>query len=80
MRAAEQRVREATDAGWRQTSVESNPFLAQLRERLAEAEQKLERARASGDAARIAKAEVDVEQRRSLIRPEQALGTHDKRE
>jgi hypothetical protein len=38
-----------------------------LRERLAEAEAKLERARKSGDAGRIAKAEAEVEQRRSLI-------------
>ncbi len=66
-RDAEQRVREATDAGWKRSSTESNPFLAALRDRLAEAEQKLERARKSGDAARIAKAELDVEQRRSLI-------------
>jgi hypothetical protein len=67
MRAAEQRVREAADAGWRQASVESNPFLTQLRERLAEAEQKLERAQKSGDEARIAKAATEVEQRRSLL-------------
>ncbi len=67
MRAAEQRIREATDAGWRRSSAESNPFLAALRDRLAEAEQKLERARKSGDPARIAKAEADVEQRRSLL-------------
>jgi hypothetical protein len=67
MRAAEQRVRDAVDAEWRQGSVESNPFLAALRERLAEAEAKLERARKSGDAARIAKAEAEVAQRRSLI-------------
>jgi hypothetical protein len=67
MRAAEQRVREAVDAQWRRSSIESNPFLNQLRERLAEAEAKLERARTSGDAARIAKAEADVAQRRSLI-------------
>jgi hypothetical protein len=67
MRAAEQRVRDAVDAEWRQGSVESNPFLAALKERLAEAEAKLERARKSGDAARIARAEAEVEQRRSLI-------------
>ncbi len=67
MRAAEQRVRDAADAEWRRGSVESNPFLAQLRERLAEAEAKLERARKSGDAGRIAKAEADVAQRRALI-------------
>lgn len=67
MRAAEQRVRDAVDAQWKQASVESNPFLTALRERLSEAEAKLERARKSGDEARIAKAEADVEQRRSLI-------------
>jgi hypothetical protein len=67
MRAAEQRVRDAVDAQWRQNTVSSNPFLSALRERLAEAEAKLERARKSGDADRIAKAEREVEQRRSLI-------------
>ena len=67
MRSAEERVRAAVDAQWRAASVDSNPFLSALRERLAEAEQKLERARKSGDAARIAKAEAEVEQRRSLI-------------
>jgi hypothetical protein len=67
MRAAEQRVRDAVDAQWKRGAVESNPFLAQLKERLAEAEAKLERAKASGDAGRIAKAEADVAQRKSLI-------------
>jgi hypothetical protein len=67
MRAAEQRVRDAVDAKWRESSVESNPFLAAMRERLAEAEEKLERARKSGDAQRIAKAEAEVEQRRALL-------------
>ncbi|HEY3631338.1 MAG TPA: DUF349 domain-containing protein [Jatrophihabitantaceae bacterium] len=67
MRAAEQRIRDAVDAEWRRGSVESNPFLAELRARLIEAEAKLERARNSGDAARIAKAEAEVAQRRSLI-------------
>ena len=67
MRAAEQRVRDALDSQWRQGSAESNPFLAAMRERLAEAEAKLERARRSGDASRIARAEEEVEQRRSLL-------------
>jgi FtsZ-binding cell division protein ZapB len=67
MRAAEQRVRDAAEAQWRQGSVASNPFLSAMRERLAEAEAKLERARKSGDEARIAKAEAEVEQRRSLL-------------
>jgi hypothetical protein len=67
MRTAEQRVRDAVDAEWRAASVDSNPFLAELRARLAEAEQKLERARRSGDEARIKKAEAEVESRRSLL-------------
>jgi len=67
MRAAEQRVRDAVDAEWRQGSVQSNPFLTALRERLAEAEAKLERARKAGDAARIKKAEDEVAQRRALL-------------
>ena len=67
MRAAEQRIRDAVDAEWRAASAGSNPFLTALKERLAEAEQKLERAHKSGDAARIAKAEAEVAQRRSLI-------------
>ncbi len=67
MRAAEQRVRDAADTTWRQSTVESNPFLAALKERLVEAEEKLERARKSGDATRIAKAQAEVEQRRALL-------------
>lgn len=67
MRAAEQRVREALDADWKRGAAESNPFLAQLRERLAEAEAKLAKAVTAGDAARIAKAEADVAQRRALL-------------
>jgi Domain of Unknown Function (DUF349) len=67
MRAAEQRVRDAVDAEWRQAGTESNPFLTAMRERLAEAEAKLERARKSGDAERIKKAEEEVAQRRALL-------------
>ncbi len=67
MRAAEQRVRAAAEAQWRAGAIQSSPFLAALRERLAEAEEKLARARKSGDQDRIAKAEAEVAQRRSLI-------------
>jgi hypothetical protein len=67
MRAAEQRVREALDAEWNRGATETNPFLTQLRERLAEAEAKLERAQASGDSSRIAKAEADVAARKALL-------------
>jgi hypothetical protein len=67
MRAAEQRVREAVDTDWRRSAADTNPFLAQLRERLVEAEAKLSRARAAGDPKRIARAEADVAQRRALL-------------
>ncbi|MCW2541756.1 MAG: hypothetical protein JWN95_3481 [Frankiales bacterium] len=67
MRAAEHRVRDALDADWRRQAPESNPFLAALKDRLAEAEAKLQRARTAGDPGRIAKAEADVAQRRALI-------------
>jgi hypothetical protein len=67
MRAAEQRVRDAVDAAWRTSGGARNPFLAALQERLAEAEQRLERARRSGDPDRIARAEAEVAQRRSLL-------------
>lgn len=67
MRSAEQRVRAALDAEWRAASAESNPFLAELRARLVEAEAKLERARKSGDAGRIKKAEDEVASRRALL-------------
>ena len=67
MRAAEQRVRDAVDAEWRHTSAESNPFLAAMRDRLAEAEAKLQRAIKAGDATRIAKAETEVAERRALL-------------
>lgn len=67
MRAAEQRVRDALDAQWRRPATETNPFLVAMRERLAEAEAKLERARKAGDADRIARAEREVAERRSLL-------------
>ncbi len=67
MRAVEQRVRDAVDAEWRHGEAESNPFLAAMRARLAEAEAKLERARKSGDTDRIARAENDVAERKALL-------------
>ncbi|HEX8767115.1 MAG TPA: DUF349 domain-containing protein [Jatrophihabitans sp.] len=67
MRAAEQRVREALDAEWKRGATESNPFLAQLKERLTEAEAKLAKAQASGDPQRIAKAEAEVARRKALL-------------
>jgi hypothetical protein len=68
MRAAEQRVRAAADSARPTASpIVTNPFLAAMLERVAEAEAKVERARKAGDAARIAKAEQDLAQRRALL-------------
>lgn len=67
MRAAEQRIRQAAEGQQRETSTQTNPFLVAMLERLAEAEAKLERAHKSGDAERIARAQSEVEQRRSLL-------------
>ncbi|HEY3738146.1 MAG TPA: DUF349 domain-containing protein [Jatrophihabitans sp.] len=67
MRAAEQRVRDAVDTEWRRGSADSNPFMAALKQRLAEAEVKLEKAKAAGDAARIKKAEEEVASRKALL-------------
>jgi len=67
LRAVEDRVRDAVDAEWRRGSVESNPLLEQMREQVADAERKLERARAAGDTRRIAEAEKALETKRQFL-------------
>jgi hypothetical protein len=67
LRAVEERVREAVDAEWRRGSVESNPLLEQMREQVADAERKLEKARAAGDRRRIADAEKALETKRQFL-------------
>ena len=48
-RAAEERIRVAMDSAWRKTSPQDNPLLRQMRDQVAEAEQRLDRAKAAGD-------------------------------
>jgi hypothetical protein len=67
MRAAEQRVREAADSDWKRSTVSSNPLLDQLRETVAKAESQLRKARAGGNANRIAEAEAAVEARKEWL-------------
>ena len=67
MRAAEQRVRDAVDTEWRRGAVSSNPLLDQLRDTVAKAEAQLAKARASGDAGRVAEAEAAVAARREWL-------------
>ncbi|HEX6499572.1 MAG TPA: DUF349 domain-containing protein [Micromonosporaceae bacterium] len=67
LRAVEEKVRQAMDSAWRRTPPESNPLLAQMREQVAEAEQRLERAKAAGDARRIRDAEQALAQKRQFL-------------
>jgi len=75
MRSAEQRIREAADADWRRAAASSNPLLAQLRDAVSKAETQLEKARATGDARRVAEAEANATARREwLAEAERSVG------
>lgn len=67
MRAAEQRVREAGDAEWKRGAASSNPLLDQLRDTVAKAESQLAKARAGGNANKIAEAEAAVAARKEWL-------------
>jgi hypothetical protein len=72
LRAIEDRVKHAMDAAWRRTPPEASPLLAQMREQVAEAEQRLARAEAAGDARRIREAQQALESKRKFL----ALAEH----
>lgn len=67
LRAVEDRVRQAMDSAWRRTEPSANPLLMQMREQVAEAEQRLARARAAGDAKRIREAEQALATKRQFL-------------
>ena len=66
-RAAEERIRVAMDSAWRKTSPQDNPLLRQMRDQVAEAEQRLERAKAAGDARRIKEAEQALASKKQFL-------------
>jgi hypothetical protein len=66
-RAAEERIRLAMDSAWRKTTPQENPLLQQMREQVAEAEQRLARAQAAGDARRIKEAEQALSSKRQFL-------------
>ncbi|WP_250001627.1 DUF349 domain-containing protein [Actinoplanes sp. M2I2] len=66
-RAAEERIRVAMDSAWRKTTPQDNPLLQQMREQVAEAEQRLERARTAGDQRRIKEAEQALSSKRQFL-------------
>lgn len=70
MRRAEERVRSASQARSAAARAQSSPFLVALRERIEHAQAKLDRARASGDPERIARAEAELAQHRALLPPQ----------
>jgi hypothetical protein len=67
LRAIDEKVRAAMDSAWRRTTPDSNPLLAQMREQVAEAEQRLARAQAAGDARRVREAQDALTTKRSFL-------------
>jgi hypothetical protein len=65
--AVEERIRVAMDSAWRQTTPKDNPLLVQMREQVAEAEQRLARAQAAGDAKRVKEAEKALATKRQFL-------------
>jgi Domain of Unknown Function (DUF349) len=72
LRAVEEKIRGAMDVAWRRTSPADNPLLGQMRDQVAEAEARLARAQAAGDAKRIKEAEQALAQKRQFL----ALAEH----
>ncbi len=67
LRAVDDKVRAAMDSAWRRTAPQDNPLLAQMRDQVTEAEEKLERARAAGDSGRIRQAEEALDTKRRFL-------------
>jgi hypothetical protein len=55
------------DSAWRKTTPQDNPLLQQMREQVAEAEQRLARARAAGDNRRIKEAEQALDSKKQFL-------------
>jgi hypothetical protein len=73
-RAVEDKIRAAMDSAWRRTAPQDNPLLAQMREQVAEAEQRLARARAAGDNRRIREAEQALAAKRQFLQLAEQAG------
>lgn len=67
LRSVEDKVRHAMESAWRRTEPSANPLLTQMREQVAEAEQRLARAQAAGDAKRIREAEQALASKRQFL-------------
>ena len=67
MGAVEEKVRIAMDSAWRRTEPSANPLLTQMRDQVAEAEARLERAKNAGDAKRIREAEQALAAKKQFL-------------
>ena len=67
LRAVDDKVRSAMDSAWRRTTPESNPLLTQMRDQVAEAEARLGRAQAAGDAKRVREAQEALDAKRRFL-------------
>ncbi|MEU5561714.1 MULTISPECIES: DUF349 domain-containing protein [Micromonospora] len=67
LRVIDEKVREVMDSAWRRTSKEDSPLLAQMRAQVAEAEERLARAQAAGDARRVREAEQALASKRQFL-------------
>src|SRR5262245_34764362 len=67
LRAVDDKVRVAMESAWRRTTPETNPLLTQMREQVAEAEQRLARAQAAGDAKRVQEAQDALTSKRRFL-------------
>ncbi|GGM34554.1 hypothetical protein GCM10011608_18780 [Micromonospora sonchi] len=74
LRAVDEKVREVMDSAWRRTTREDNPLLAQMRAQVAEAEERLTRAQAAGDARRIKEAEQALASKRQFLQLAEQAG------
>ena len=74
LRAVDEKVRDVMDSAWRRTSPQDNPLLAQMRAQVAEAEERLARAQAAGDARRIKEAEQALASKRQFLQLAEQAG------
>ncbi|WP_018353614.1 DUF349 domain-containing protein [Longispora albida] len=67
-RGVEDKLRQAMDVAWRRTAPEDNPLLAQMRAQVTEAEERLAKAQAAGDAKRIKQAQEALASKQQFLR------------
>jgi hypothetical protein len=67
MRTVEDKIRAAMDVAWRRPEPSASPLLLQMRDQVAEAEARLERAQAAGDAKRIREAEQALSSKKQFL-------------